>query len=612
MFAFEKILEKGRALLCLPSDIEISFEESENLKLVFDNKKAVISGNRKTDFYRGMMLLSAELKKGSKKIEINEKRHFEELGFCVDLSRNAVVKVDKIKEIINVMALLGYSYIQLYMEDVFELPGYPHFGYQRGRYTHAELKEIDDYAYEMGLEAIPSIQTLGHLSQYMKYRESAPISENRAVLLCGEEKTYEFIETIVRTMRSCFRTNRLTINCDEAGGVGISKMNKEKKYTPPFDIVMEHLSRVKAICDKYGYSINVCGDLFYGHLGGGYYDFDFKKPADEDIAKIPDVDVIFWDYYHTSYEDYDILIKGHQTLGKKLIFWGGIWLWCGQLPQTEFTFNTMEPALSACLDYNITDVLAAHYADDGSETPLAFALPQLLLYSEYCFKGKEYKREAVFELSKLVFDFDIRMLMAASSYHYPWVEGLERYHYIWPNYMGKRIFYSDLFLNMTGTYEYEDILMKHKSALAEIKDSQCGEKWQTYKEYIINVFEITVKKLEVILSIYNNYKNNSREELEKISKTELNELKELYKKLMLHHEELWLNMYKPFGWEELNIRYGGMIARIDYAKRVLENFACGKISAIPELDEAFIEEREGNLRIGGCMTYDMIKSVSQP
>jgi len=606
---FEKIKKKATGLLKFQSEYEFEYVQYNGVSVAKSGNKITIGGDRKTSFYRGFMLAAAELKKGNEEFSISEKRHFEELGFSLDLSRNGVIKVDKIKKIIDVMALLGFSYIQLYMEDVFELPGYPHFGYRRGKYTHDELREIDDYAYEMGLEAVPSVQTLGHLAQYLRYKEANGFRENINVLLCGKEETYEFVETIVKTMRSCFRTKRLTINCDEAGGVGIRQMKQNKQYVSPYDVVMPHLDRVMKICAKYDFTCNVCGDLFYGHLGKGYYDFEFKKPSKEELSKIPDVDIVFWDYYHTNYEDYENLIKGHSTFGKKLIFWGGIWMWCGQLPQTDFTFRTMEPGLKCCLDYKITDVLAANYCDDGNETNIMMSLPQLLIFSEYCFKGNEYKREDVYELSKYIFEMDMEMLIEISNYHYPWVENLTRAEYIWPNYMGKRIFYSDILLNMVGTYDFEEILSKHKKALDKVNSAKVGNEWQKYCEYIKSVLEITTLKMQLMTQLNTAYKAGDKETLSEMSEKLIPELREKYEKIMLLHEEQWLSVYKPFGWEELNNRYGATIARLSYAERIIEKYVSGVIDSIPELEAEFIEEPEGCFPSGGCVTYNQIKSV---
>ena len=68
---------------------------------------------------------------------------FEKTGVMIDCSRNSVLSVQSVKKLIDVLSKMGYDSIQLYTEDTFEVNNEPYFGYLRGRYTKAELKEIE-------------------------------------------------------------------------------------------------------------------------------------------------------------------------------------------------------------------------------------------------------------------------------------------------------------------------------------------------------------------------------------------------------------------------------------------------------------------------------------
>ena len=64
------------------------------------------------------------------------------LGVMVDCSRDAVYTVGSLKKYISLLAKMGYNSLQLYTEDTYEADGEPQFGYLRGRYSKAELKEL--------------------------------------------------------------------------------------------------------------------------------------------------------------------------------------------------------------------------------------------------------------------------------------------------------------------------------------------------------------------------------------------------------------------------------------------------------------------------------------
>ena len=88
-------------------------------------------------------------------------KHF---GVMLDCSRNGVMKPEAVKRMIDCLQKMGYNALELYTEDTFEVEGEPYFGYLRGRYTGAELKELDLYAAAHGIELIPCIQTLAHFT----------------------------------------------------------------------------------------------------------------------------------------------------------------------------------------------------------------------------------------------------------------------------------------------------------------------------------------------------------------------------------------------------------------------------------------------------------------
>ena len=81
------------------------------------------------------------------------------------------------------MALMGYNEAYLYTEDTYELPGYPFFGYLRGRYTADDIRALDEKAALLGIELIPCIQTLGHLERFLHWESSAPLRDTR--MSCG-------------------------------------------------------------------------------------------------------------------------------------------------------------------------------------------------------------------------------------------------------------------------------------------------------------------------------------------------------------------------------------------------------------------------------------------
>ena len=137
------------------------------------------------------------------------------------MSRNGVMTVSACKRYMDYSAALGLNTIVLYTEDTYTVPEYPYMGYLRGRYTPEELRELDAYAAELGIELVPCIQTLAHLGQFLQWKPNESLKDQPTCLLADEPDTYAFIEAEIRAIRACVSGSRLHIGMDEAHGVGL-------------------------------------------------------------------------------------------------------------------------------------------------------------------------------------------------------------------------------------------------------------------------------------------------------------------------------------------------------------------------------------------------------
>ena len=137
------------------------------------------------------------------------------LAIMADCSRNAVMTVKTGKTFIDNMALMGYDTLMLYTEDTYEVPGEPYFGYLRGRFSQDEIRELVAYGEEKGIELIPCIQTLGHLNAIFRWPEYQPINDTADILLVEEPRTMTLIENMLKSLRSCFKTDKIHIGMDD-------------------------------------------------------------------------------------------------------------------------------------------------------------------------------------------------------------------------------------------------------------------------------------------------------------------------------------------------------------------------------------------------------------
>ena len=198
-----------------------------------------------------------------------EKICFRKFGVMIDCSRNAVMNVSAFKKMVNILSSLGYNTVRLYTEDTYEVDGEPYFGYLRGRYTKAELREMDEYAAERGVELIPCIQTLAHLGAIFRYVEYGKIKDIDDILLVGEERTYELIEHMFHSLSECFSSRNVHIGMDEAFMLGKGKYLEKNGLEDRALIIKKHLDRVLDIAERYGFACEIWGDMYMHPAYGG-------------------------------------------------------------------------------------------------------------------------------------------------------------------------------------------------------------------------------------------------------------------------------------------------------------------------------------------------------
>jgi len=299
---------------------------------------------------------------------LRESAPFESFGIMLDCSRNAVMTVTHFKRWLRQLALLGYDTVMLYTEDTYELPGEPYFGYQRGPYTAAELKEVDAYAARLNIQVIPCIQTLGHLEKVLRHAAYHAVKDTSRVLLVGEKKTYELVEKMLKRWRAVCRTNRIHLGMDETHDLGRGRYLDLNGYRDGFDLFNRHLARVVQLCGKYGFKPMIWSDMYFrlGSKTGNYYDVKTKIPPSV-VKKIPRAaELVYWDYYHDNAAFYLDWIDRHRKLGKEPIMGSGIWTWNKYWYDHRITTRSAGPCIDACRRARVKEVFFTQWGDNGA------------------------------------------------------------------------------------------------------------------------------------------------------------------------------------------------------------------------------------------------------
>lgn len=562
------------------ADITVTVCKSSNDSLCIflqGDRASITYGGGKARFFRGLATLVGWINDG-----ITEKTEtlnplFSLNGSMVDVSRNAVMNLSTVKFMMRKMALMGMNAFMLYTEDTYEIKERPYFGYMRGRYTAEELKELDSYALTLGIELIPCIQTLGHLSTALRWAATAPYKDTQDVLLVGEEETYRLIEDMIRTVANTFTSKRIHIGMDETHSLGTGQSLDKNGYHPREELFFEHLNKVAKLAEKYGLQPMMWSDMFFRLAGKGlenFRDYDPRVVFPDGIAdNIPqNVQQVFWDYYRPDEEFYTTNIEKHRKLGNNTMFAGGIWMWSSHCPLFSHSIANSVPALEACRKKGIREVVATVW-HNGSESSLILSLALLAIYADYDYQGG-YHHDSV-----------------ASCFKYATGENYDNFLKLelpeHPNEAvitcTRALLYNDPLLGLVDKHveQLENTSAYYAKVLEEL--SPLGSDYAPAFQTVRALTDLLINKADFGVRLTQAYRENDRTTLAEMVK-ECDVIIQKINVLCDKHREAWMKYNKPFGWEVLDIRYGGLKARFDCTKERITDYLSGAISAIEELE----------------------------
>lgn len=524
---------------------------------------------------------------------MNSNIKFRRLGVMIDNSRNAVMKVETVKEYIDIISKLGYNCLSLYTEDTYEIKSQPYFGHNRGRYSQNELKIIDEYATQKGIEIIPCIQTLAHLNTIMRWDCYSEICDCGDILLAEDEKTYSFIEDMFATLSQTFTSRTVNIGMDEANMVGRGKYYNIHGDKNKLEILINHLRRVAEIAAKYNFEIIMWGDMFMHLLkesktksdeaaivgSGDLKEIKIPQSLKDSIPK--NVNLIYWDYYSKDQTHYDKNISVYSAIKENLWFAGGIWTWTGFIPHNRYSMETSKVALTSCMENGVNDVFLTIWGDGGAETSKFSILPSLYYISQIAKGVDDIDSIKSGFLKEFGISFDDYMLIdlpltpTASERR---LVNAEKY-----------LFYNDCFMGLFDTKVSENDGKCYHIAAQNLKKIPSTYKYKYIFESAEKLCEVLSLKCDIGLRTRKAYESKNKNELTKLIK-DYDNLIGLIKEFYSAFERQWMIENKPHGFDVQDIRIGGLIQRILHCKNRLTEYVNGNLSIIEELEEPLLDE----------------------
>lgn len=297
----------------------------------------------------------------------------------LDISRDKVPTISTLRDLVQLLSLLGYNQLQLYTEHTFAFTGHERVWGAASPLTAAEVRELDIFCADHGIELVPNLNSLGHFERWLQHADYQHLAEcprgitlptgrilPKGTTLHPSDASLRFLASLYDEYLPHFRSKRFNAGLDEPWELGLGKSSERCQQTSKHEVYLQHLGQVAALAKARGKSIQFWADIV------------LEDP--ETVARLPSgVEGVIWGY--EADHPFEEQCKRFSQCGVPYFVAPGTGTWNsigGRWPTARANIlNCFEAAQK----YGANGVLLTDWGDNGHHQPFAVSLPALVLVS---------------------------------------------------------------------------------------------------------------------------------------------------------------------------------------------------------------------------------------
>lgn len=300
-------------------------------------------------------------------------------GYMLDVSRDRVPTMQRLRQLVDELARLRYNELQLYTEHTFAYKGHEVVWGRSGALTADEIRELDAYAAERNIELVPNQNSFGHMERFLKHPEYRHLAEcpdgfihpgdgkrrpyGSVLLPCQE--SLDFVDSLYRELLPNFRCKRFHIGGDEAWELGLGRSALNPDFPGRSAIYARFLRQLINLCEQHGRQPLVWADEL---LKDGDVPDDFPPSA------IP----VIWGYEagHPWREQ----IERVQQAGCQTVYLApGTSCWNSFSGRYQFAWQNLRECAEAGSQLGCQGYLVTTWGDHGHHFPWVLQYPGMTL-----------------------------------------------------------------------------------------------------------------------------------------------------------------------------------------------------------------------------------------
>lgn len=244
--------------------------EAQSIKLLYSDKLGRLYG----------LNLLQQLKQQFKKLpcgRIEDNPDYLNRGIILDISRDKVPKRETLFSLIDLWSGLRINKLQLYTEHTFAYSLHQKVWESSGAYNGEDIRQIDAYCINKGIELVINQATFGHMERWLKHDDYKYLAEQTTGFSDqrGDFRSFsfglnplgdnsrDFVKGLLDELVPNFSSKTININFDETMDLGVGASRIACETLGKGEVYVNYLNKLLTLTENKGLYTQIFSDMLF-------------------------------------------------------------------------------------------------------------------------------------------------------------------------------------------------------------------------------------------------------------------------------------------------------------------------------------------------------------
>ncbi len=209
--------------------------------------------------------------------KIKDAPNYPARGILLDISRDKIPTLDHLKQLIDFWSLCRINQLQLYTEHTFAWREHQRVWADKSPMTADEIKQIDEYCQQRGIELIINVATFGHMERWLAHPEYKHLAEQTTGFYDQRgdfrpfsfglnplsQQSVDFVSGLIDELVPNFSSQTININFDETMDLGVSASKAACEATSKGQVYVDYLNKILSLTQAKGLHTQIFSDMLF-------------------------------------------------------------------------------------------------------------------------------------------------------------------------------------------------------------------------------------------------------------------------------------------------------------------------------------------------------------